>query len=1267
MRTFSAGFQSKLDSTTFTPVVFVDYELKEYVSGSEPDTGTSVTTLYRWSEREITYDSNTYDGTLIASTPLTQTLDDSKQVFGEMSLQVANNIEQLVSVIQAGMKCTVYLGFEDSIGSGAVTDAEEMFIGTVEGAIEYTEDSVSFNLQDIAYSYDRQIPNLITDSNYPAAGREDVGMPLPIINGRVKDHVCRSVTGHFTTFLAQNISPTWSYTWVMYQDHLNGKFNQTTDQLLSSTAGGNWFAYEYDTTIGLNATCETAGTGLVVTPVLNSTIDRVFRTNTLTWDLSWKPLHYQEIIVNVSDWSAGYFKVDGSFVNHDNPTDAFGYTDFEGTKVRYALESSYHHSFTLKTNDAPIHSLDIIVSPDFDGTVELYRIAEWNQDSTEDFIYVADDISHWYRGNVTTNQTTNATEVDLPIVIEHTVNDDDETYFDGYDKGSRIKASFNVKSIEHITSGKSVVVNILSGYNTTLIHSLNTIEGNSGWADDFIIGDYIALDNGKMADMDNQPTMGSDEGGIGTITDAEITNSLAKITDITGDIITVDAYLLADSPTISENTYMVDFACGFECTITSAFDDFGMLGYSAGMSIQVADTDDNDGIYTITNVSGGVITVSEMLTTESVPASLTGWTGLTTINEPVTYTVATYPLNLWKLQLTTPILHGFDVSDIVKLENDADEVFVIADHAVERISNVKINGVPFYNTETSESLAYLLSSTSYSKDGKTRAYLTIPAEEITNVVSKALQIDESNKKVLDDSGVNDDIVIVDDGHSHTSGGSATYSHQLDVHFDAGWFSEYASPYIQVLSGSFYQTIWSSSITLNNPISFTSSSPDVIISFTKTGSGSVNWRYATCSFMRSDNATGDLIYDYQSRGSISYNFNLSSNFPPPTDASVVGTSIAEVVKSGTALSRGDNADTGNLYFSTPISITQARSNLRITCDVIGQVDGSTGLKMPHQQIKALINKYAQNPVIGSEGSADIVEFVNEAEMDSAFSKVYNTLDNTDTASGVYPTMRELVTNTGAYNPSPNADLGNSILSSSTETVNDVAPILYNEKSIHCLDFALNNSNQLREVVGEMLLQSNMIINWRNGVAYIKYLGDSPSVDDTYTNADIMMKSMSLSRSPISELATDITINFDTGNGGFSRNYHYVKQSWNNGVLSETQLDATRKYGAYTRDKYFDLPMIREHAGAEIMAKRFYNEYSDAKFHVGFTTALNNLSVEAGDNITVPIPIHRDSMMDKGLVTKKVIQFGSAISKQADLINLEIRENHTTNGYYLNLVL
>ena len=1261
MRTFATDFQTKLNATTFNPVVFVTYELKEYISGSEPNTGTSVTTTYRWAEREITYDGNSYDGTLIASTPLKQTLDGSRQVFGEMSLQVANKIDQLVSIIQAGMKCTVYLGFEDSIGSGTVTDAEIMFIGTIEGAIEYTEDSVSFNLQDYAYSYDRQIPNTITDANYPASGREDNGMPLPIINGRTKDHVCRSVTGHCATFLAKDIEPTYSYSYIVVQSDTRGNFEQTTDQLLSSTAGGYWYAYNYDTTLGLNATCSTAATGLVVTPVKGSAIERVFRTNTLVWDLPFKAEHYQEIIVGISDWTAGYFKVDGSFINHDNPTDAFGYTDFEGTKVRYALEEDYLHTFTLKTNDTPLHSLDIIVSPDFDGTVQLYRVTEWDQDAAEDYIYVADDISHWYRGNVTTNQTTNATEVDLALVIEHTVTDDDDIYFASYSRGSRIKSSFNVKSVEHIATGYKATETIEdgSGY---LIHGSNTVEGWSGYANNFSVGDYLPIYSSRVADIDNLPASVVDEGGVNTLDDISV---FAKITDITGEVITTNATFAADIITVAESAYPVTFSGS---TITATFDDFETEGYSAGMEVVVSNTSSNDGIYEIVLVSESVITITGSLTSETTVATLEGYYGLTEIEQVVSYDVATYPLNLWKLQLTTPILHSFIAGDVVKLENDADEVFVIADHPVERISNVKINGIPFYNTETSSSLTYLLSSTAYAKDGKARAYLTIPAEEITNVVSKALQIDESNKKVLDNSYTEDDITIIDDGHSHTSGGSATYFHQLDIHWAVG--SHIATNFdydVKVVSGSFNEVVGGYNNPISNPVNFTSSSSDVRVYFVNTGSAGVPWQYATCSFMRTDNATGDVVYDYKSNGASSYNITLSASYPAPTDASVVGTAPADVNKSGDAVSRGDNADTGYLFFSTPISVAQARSNLRITCDVIGQVDGSTGYKMPHQQIKALINKYARNPINGSEGSADIVEFVNESEMDTAFSKVWNTLDNSETASGVYPTMRELVTNTGAYNPSPNAELGNSILSSSTETTNGVDPILYNEKSIHCLDFSLNNSNQLREVVGEMLLQSNMILNWRNGIAYLKYLGDSPSADDTLTTADIAMKTMSLARTPISELATDISVNFDAGYGGYNRNYHYVKQSWNDGVLTETPLDATRKYGSYIRDKHFNLPMIREHVGAELMAKRFYDEYSDAKFHAGFSTTLNNLALEVGDNVTVPIPIHRDSVMDKGLVTTKAVQFGSAITKQADLINLEVRENHTTSGYYLSLIL
>ena len=1279
MKTFGSGFTTKLTAGTFNPVVFCEYSLVTYVSGATPNTGSQTTTVYRWSERGITYGGNSYEGRIVDITPLEEILDDSRQVFGEMGMRVANSPTNLVSTIQSGMKMVVYLGFEDSIGAGTVTDAEALFTGTVEGDIDITEDSVSFNLQDIAYSYDRQIPNQITDVLYPGAGREDIGMPIPIICGRTKDHFCRSIMGGFTTFLAKNISPTWSYTWIMTQDNERGKFKQTTDQLLSSTAGGDWYAYEYDTTLGLNATCSTSATGLVVTPVKGSYIERVFRTNTLTWDLPFTALHYSEILVAVSSWSAGYFYIDGDFVNHDNPKDNFGYHDFEGTKVRYALENDYYHTFTLKTNDAPAHSLDIVVSPDFDGTIELYRIAEWEQDSADNYIYVTDDVSHWYRGNVTTNGTTNASELSLPIVIEHTVYDVDTTYFAGLDRGAKVKASFNATAMEHITSGTSITFNPPSNSGEIVfIHDSQTIEGFvSGWASGFSVGDYVAIYNGKIADFENNPTTSVDEGGISTITDAEITNSLAKITAISGDVVTVDTYLYEDYPVVSESTELVTISCPFDCRITASYTDF-TSDYSVGMYIKVSDTDYNDGLYTITDVvsdgmGGSYIEVIEQLTSEMyVPATLEGWSGLTTLalHDMFTYTTATYPLNLWKLTFDSPILNAFIAGDVVKLEDDSEEVFVIADHAVERISNVRINGIPFYNTETDESLVYRLSNTSYAKDGKTRAYLSIPSEEITNVVSRALQIDESNKSVLDDSYTDDTISVADPGHSHTSGGSATYNHELEIHWGIGFHFATEFGYdVKVISGSYNQVVGGFNNPISNPVNFTSSSSEVTVSFAATDSASVPWRYSTVAFKRTDNSTFEVVYDYKSGGASYSNFSHVAGYPAPTGGSVVGSSLADVTKSGDADSKGDNADTGYLYFSTPISVAQVRSNLKVTCDVVGNPDGTTGYKMPHHQIRDLINLYAQNPISGTEGDADIVEFVNESAMDTAFSKVWNTLDGSETATDIYPTMRELVqTNaTGATNLSPNADLSNSLLSSSVEAIGEIDPKLYNEKGIHALDFAINSMNRLREVVGEMLLQSNMVLVWRNGIAYLKYLGDTPTADDTLTTGDVVMKTMSLSRSPISKLATDITVNFDYGNGGYNRNYHYVAQSWSSGTLTETQLDATRKYGSYKRDAQFNLPMVREHVAAEILAKRFYDEYGDVKFHAGFSSTLANLAVEPTDYITVPVPIHDNSVMDKGLVERKLTQFGSAVTKQADLINFEVRENHTTSGYYLSLTL
>ncbi|MEO1957734.1 MAG: hypothetical protein ABGX03_07420, partial [Methylophilaceae bacterium] len=105
MRSFSAGFTSKLADNSYLPVIFCKYELKTYA-------GALVTTNFFWSERAITYSSQSYEARLVNTSPIEQELDGTYQVLSSMGLQVSNSPTNLSGVIQAGMKCTVYLGFE---------------------------------------------------------------------------------------------------------------------------------------------------------------------------------------------------------------------------------------------------------------------------------------------------------------------------------------------------------------------------------------------------------------------------------------------------------------------------------------------------------------------------------------------------------------------------------------------------------------------------------------------------------------------------------------------------------------------------------------------------------------------------------------------------------------------------------------------------------------------------------------------------------------------------------------------------------------------------------------------------------------------------------------------------------------------------------------------------------------------------------------------------------------------------------------------------
>jgi len=1303
MRTFSAGFQTKLAAGTFNPVVFMDYTLKEYVSADDPGEGSLITTVYRWSERGITYGGNTYQARLVKLSTLDFNLDASQQVFGEMSVQVGNNIDQLISVIQPGMTATVYLGFEESDGS--VTDAEIMFAGTVEGDIEITEDSVSFNLQDIAYSYDRQMPNLVDEANYPGAGREDVGLPMPIIVGRAKDHVCRSITGQFTTYVAEEATPTYTTETIWAGGSPEGSFKQTTEQMYANTAGGYWYHYAG---VAEGFTTSEDGTGIALT---RATDDRVFALNGLIAPLNWNAGEYYSFQITVSDWASGSFRLLGDF---ENCVDGYYSGVQSQTRQFWANEGSASISTVVQIKGNTGIEFGIKFSEDFEGTFSITSILKYEIESANNVIYVADDISHWYRKKVQQTLDLSGLETDFEVQITHPVARNDSSITEGYLQSSNgsVISYHTVKDIQHDVENISYSPLYSGAISSGGIHpilvknNVMTVYGAGSSVVDVEQGQYVATNeiNQIVTSIVDTNEHTRSEGSI-NIYDSYDSLLIAEVESATEKTVT-----LADDveDNYTENFGPVSFYGEIDSlngTITvdaGWFDDFDSMGLSGAdapwILIEAAGGQENEVPLKVESIDTTTIQLYE-------PAEGFGWlelmdyTGtimLSAISEPSIIAGSgyedydpsligdvestrfqNYPRNLWKLILEKPIpFYGLKRGDAISQSQRSvyseDEVFLVADHPVQRINNIRVNGVPLENYDD---FIIKLNSTEYAKDGLARSYLTIPFDKLENVARLALQVDENDKFVVDTSGVLDAIIINDPGHTHYIGAERTFNWALDLSFA---FTVSGSTQVEIKSGSYQNQIYDSSrgIYITNPIRFTSNSPECSVIFRVTPASAINWawliyriNYIKIGFERTDNFSGEIFYDYQTVPGGPFGgalLTVESELPTPAGESNTGLSASEVEKLGEASKSGDNADVGYLNLDLPFGLAQVRSNLQITCDVIGNPDGSVGYKMPHEQIKTIINKYAQNPVNGTEGDADIVEFVNEAEMVAAFSKVWNTFSSLDTAEDIWPRMRELVnvSSESATNLSPDSELGNSVLPILREGESAKA---YNEKSIHCLDFAINSTNQLRDLIGEMLLHSNMVCIWRNGIAYLKYLPDTPSADDTLTTSDVVMKSMSLSRSPVSQLATDITVNYDYGKDGFSRDYHYAKQTWQDGALSITKLDATRKYGSYSRERFFDMPMIRERAAAEILAKRFYQEFGDAKFHSRFESVLANLALEPGDNVTVPIPIHRDSVMDRGLITRKTITWGSAVDKKPDLINFDVRENHTTSGYYLSLNL
>jgi len=915
MRSFGSGFTTKLASSSYLPVVFCKYELITYVSGATAGTGTQTTTNYYWSEREITYSAQAYEARLINTSPLEQSLDESNQVMGEMGLQIANHPNNLAGAIQAGMKCTVYLGFEDTAGSGTVTDAEIIYIGIVEGDIEITEDSVSFNLEDIANIYDKQLPELITREEYPYADPDSIGDTKSIVMGRVRDLECRAVASGFAS-------------------------------VLGFDAGGNM------------------------------------------WD-------------------------------------------------------------TPDENGYPVLSL-----------------------KGDTHIYVTDDIG-WWKDAVTA----------------------------GGFGSSGVYPEFTINTTTWFVTG-------------------NTLYGQCS------IGGYT---------QDDQTACEADGGTWYSA------NEVIQPTDVEFDASVNLWKIILDSP------LKIDHAMG-------------------------------DTIYE----SGGNLCAS--------------------VNEGYAY--------------------------------------LVADHAVESITNVKVDGLPVAAHIITNHVASSLPCTEWNlPTGK--AYVIVPTNAGGVGKSGSGAVDIVDTIGVDDSIDVDDTIDVDEpGHKHDTGTVKYYNYVLDVNIrGASGYPTYS--YLKIVSGSFSFVVRDipNGIWVLPPYSFTSDSDQVLIQTNGT-----YYRWLSVKGLRTD-SLGNTSYSIQSYG-WQYVPNAYMTFPPGIGGLPTSEVDAAVYKTGDASKTGAAIKTGSVKLIGGNSAADVLVGQKVTCDVIGICDGTSGYVTPHNQIKKLINLYARNPLVGTEGNADVVEFVNESEMDAAFDKVYNTDNAANSGASKYPLLNTRTVET--TNPSPTADLSNQ---DTTE-------------GFHALDFAITEPNRLRDIVGDMLFHSNSTINWQNGIAQIKYTGDTPTKDDDIQSDDIVMKTMSLARSKASDLATDVVARYDYSSvKDFSRRYDYAEKIGTGDFYTKTKLDAIRARGTHSRERSYDLPMARDQIAAEFVSKRLYDKHSSPKFEVGVSTILKNLAIEVGDYVTVETPIYVDGVLDKGLIVSRTLEFGSAVDKSPDLIHLSVRENHTGDGFYL----
>ncbi|MDP6586343.1 MAG: phage tail protein, partial [Anaerolineales bacterium] len=666
--------------------------------------------------------------------------------------------------------------------------------------------------------------------------------------------------------------------------------------------------------------------------------------------------------------------------------------------------------------------------------------------------------------------------------------------------------------------------------------------------------------------------------------------------------------------------------------------------------------------------------------------------------------------NQWEITLTEQVKYTHKMGDVLYLDETALKftkgsgaksayyAYLIADHPVYKVSNIKVNGSPIDSErysiiEDHDGTNYYLNGIN-APQGK--AYILLEQERVrykTNTISGSNVGLSDTTNVKDDIEVEDSIWVDDQTHEHIASTTSQWNYQVSGTWQATVTGLGSSGVkITVVTGSVrqivvcfgtnsFETYHGGGVNINTPWAFTSSSTNIYLDVLVQGTAGFN--HLSFQGSRTDPVAGTTTFALgllQGNPNIGQPFSsrMTFSFPAPPGASATSKDHANVQKAGDAKKKGVATKTGSVSLtntqgsagssdSSIPNITNdeidsyrasdyidVRSRNVVTCDVVGFLNDYQVHSTPQDMVYEFINKYARNPIVGTEGSADIVEYSDWFTADDYFTTGYNmnpSIYGASTATLVAPNANAGSVDTSIeqdYTTSPSIVLGNTLAT----TV----------EGAHVFDIAITEPQRFRDIVSDMLLHGNMSLHWRNGIAQVKHHPKVPVMQSYLYDSDVVMQTGSVSRSSDADLATEVTVRYDySPEKDYQRQYEYLIKTGTGQNLVKTKLDATRRFGSKTSERLYDLPMIRDQISAEIVAERIYDKYSSSKYRVGMASTLNQLALEPGDDITVEVPIFDNSVI-AGVVEGKTLTFGSAIDLTPDLISLDVAENHVGEGAY-----